>query len=63
MPAGDRLGTADVLVTNQRLAVSAEGQTGSFWYADTGPVQMAAGPGGVPAVQFQPAGQPPFRLE
>jgi hypothetical protein len=61
VPRWHRLGTADVVVTSQRLAVT--GQTGSLWYAETGPLQMAAGTGGVPAVQLQPAGQPVLRLE
>jgi len=63
VPRWHRLGTADVVVTNQRLAVTGNGQTGSFWYAETGPLGMVTGPRGVPAVQFQPAGQPVLRLE
>jgi hypothetical protein len=63
IPRWHPLGTADVAITNQRLMVSANGQSGSFWYAETGPLQMAVGAGRVPAVQFQPTGQPPFRLE
>ena len=35
----------------------------SLWYAEAGPLQMAAGTGGVPAVQFQPASMPMLRLE
>jgi hypothetical protein len=63
VPRWHELGTADVVVTNQRLVATGNGQTGSFWYAEAGPLQMAAGQGGVPAVQFQPAGQPVLRLE
>jgi hypothetical protein len=63
IPRWHRLGTAEVVVTSQRLAVTANGQVGSFWYAETGPLQLAAGTAGIPAVQFQPAGQPVLRLE
>jgi len=63
IPRWHRLGTADIMVTNQRLVASANAQVGSFWYAQSGPVQMAAGTGGVPALQFQPGGQPLLRLE
>ncbi len=63
VPRWHRLGTADIVVTNQRLVATGNGQTGSFWYAEAGPLQLAAGAGGVPAVQFQPAGQPLLRLE
>jgi len=57
------LGSADVVVTSQRLVATGNGQTGSFWYAETGPLQLAAGQGGAPAVQFQPSDQPLLRLE
>jgi hypothetical protein len=65
VPRWHRLGTADVTVTNQRLVASANAQTGagSFWYAELGPVQIAPGPAGIPAVQFQPSGQPMLQLE
>jgi hypothetical protein len=63
VPRWHRLGTADIVVTNQRLVVTGNGQTGSLWYAETGPLQMAAGTRGVPAVQFQPTGHPVLRLE
>jgi hypothetical protein len=63
VPRWHRLGTADVVLTNQRLLATANGQTGSFWHAENGPLQLAAGGGGVPAVQFQPAGHPVLRLE
>jgi hypothetical protein len=63
IPRWHQLGTAEILVTNQRLTATASGQSGSFWYADTGPMQMAGGLHGAPAVQFQTAGQPPFQLE
>jgi hypothetical protein len=63
IPKWHSLGPADVVVTNQRLIPSANGQTGAFWYAGMSPLAMTAGAGGVPAVQFQPTGQPPLRLE
>jgi hypothetical protein len=62
-PRWHPLGGADVVVTSQRLIVSAaSGQGGSFWYAQMSPLQIAAGAGG-PSVQFQPEGQPLLRLE
>jgi len=63
IPRWHRLGTAEIVVTSQRLVASGNGQTGSFWYAEAGPLQLSAGAGGVPAVQFQPSGQPVLRLE
>jgi hypothetical protein len=63
VPRWHALGPADVVVTSQRLVVTGKGQTGSIWYAETGPLQLAAGAGGVPAVQLQPAGHPILRLE
>lgn len=63
IPRWHGLGAADVTVTSQRLALSGNGQTESFWYAETGPLQLAAGPGGAPSVQFQPAGAPMLRIE
>lgn len=63
VPRWHRLGVADVEVTSQRLAATGNGQTASFWFAEIGPLQMAAGNGGIPAVQFQPTGQPVLQLE
>jgi hypothetical protein len=63
IPRWHPLGSADVVVTSQRLAVTGNGQAGSLWYAETGPLQMATGPNGVPAVQLQPTGHPVLRLE
>ncbi|HEU0194567.1 MAG TPA: hypothetical protein VFQ71_10235 [Gaiellales bacterium] len=63
IPSWHPLGTADIVVTNQRLVASGNGQTASVSYAETGPLQMAVGAGGVPAVQFQAQGHPPLRLE
>jgi hypothetical protein len=62
IPRWHALGTADIVVTNQRLVATANGQVGSFPYAEVGELQLAAGPNGA-AVQVQPAGQPPLRLE
>jgi hypothetical protein len=63
VPRWHGLGAADLVVTNQRLVLTGAGQPESFWYAEAGPLQMAVGAGGVPAVQFQPAGAPVLRLE
>jgi hypothetical protein len=57
-PRWHRLGTAEVLVTNQRMAVTGNGRRGSFWYAELSPLQLVVGRDGVPAVQFQPDDQP-----
>lgn len=62
IPKWHSLGSADVVVTNQRLVASGQGQEAAFWYAQMSPLSMSAGATG-PAVQFQPQGQPPFRLE
>jgi hypothetical protein len=58
-PRWHRLGSADAVVTNQRLVLAGQGQAESFWYAQTGPLQLVAGP----AVQLQPAGAPVLQLE
>jgi hypothetical protein len=63
VPRWHALGMADVVVTSQRLAVSVGGQTESLWYAELGPAQLAAGTGGMAAVQVQPAGHPVLRIE
>ena len=63
VPRWHRLGMADITVTSQRLIASANAQTGSFWYVEMSPMQMAPGSAGVPAVQFQQARQPMLRLE
>ena len=62
-PRWHRLGTAEVLVTNQRMAVTGNGRTGSFWYAELSPLQLIVGQGGSPAVQFQPDNQPVLLFE
>jgi hypothetical protein len=63
VPRWRPLGTVEIVVTNQRLVATGNGLTGSFWYAEMGPLQMAAGAGGVPAVQLQPTGRPYLRLD
>ena len=64
VPKWHRLGAADVTVTSQRLMGSApSAQAGSFWYAEMSPMQLLPGAGGIPAVEFQQARQPPLRLE
>jgi hypothetical protein len=63
VPRWHPLGTADIVVTTQRLVASGNGQSESLWYAGAGPLQMVVGSGGTPAVQFQASGHPPLRLE
>ena len=63
VPRWHPLGGADVVATNQRLVVMSSAKLESFPYAETGPLQLLVGPGGVPAVQFQPSGMPLLRLE
>jgi hypothetical protein len=54
--------TADVTVTNRRLIASGGGKTGALGYGETGPLQLAPGLDGGPAVEFQPAGGPALQL-
>lgn len=63
VPRWHNLGSAELVVTSQRLVVTGNGRTGSFWYAEAGPLQLVVGPGGAPAVQFQPQGAPVLRLD
>ena len=63
IPRWHALGSTDVVVTSQRLVAATSGQGGSLSYAELGPLQLATGTRGVPAVQFQAAGQPMLRLE
>jgi hypothetical protein len=61
VPRWHALGAADVIVTSQRLVVTSAGNVESFWYAEAGAPQWAAG--GAPAVQLQPPGMPLLRLQ
>jgi hypothetical protein len=63
VPRWHRLGSVEVVLTNQRLVAQSSGQSGSFWHAQSSPLQLVVGTGGVPAVQFQPQGSPVLRLE
>src|SRR4051794_475058 len=64
VPHWHNLGAADVVVSNQRLVITANGQSQSVWYAEAGgPLQATTGAQGIPAVQFQPDGAPLLRLE
>jgi hypothetical protein len=63
IPRWHALGSADVVVTSQRLVAAGGGHGGSLSYAELGPLQLTTGTGGVAAVGLQPAGQPPLRLE
>lgn len=62
-PRWHALGPADLIMTSQRLLVTLNGEAQSLWYAEMGPLQPATGPGGVPAVQLQPARMPLLRIE
>jgi hypothetical protein len=63
VPRWHRLGKVDLVVTSQRLVLTRQGQAQSFWYAETGPLRMASGRGGIPAVQLQPSGAPVLQLD
>ena len=43
VPSWHRLGTAEVVVTNQRLIATGSGRTESLWYAEIGPLQLVPG--------------------
>ena len=60
-PRWHDLGTADVVVTSQRMAATVGGKVESFWYAESGAPEWA--PGRAPAVQLQPGGMPLLRFE
>lgn len=62
-PRWHQLGPADLVITSQRLLITAQGRLESLWYAEAGPVSPAVGTGGIPAIQLQPAGMPILRLE
>ena len=63
VPSWHQLGSAEVVVTNQRLIATGSGRTESLWYAELGPLQLVPGRAGAPGVQFQPADRPLLRLE
>jgi hypothetical protein len=63
IPHWHGLGSGDLVMTNQRLAVTLNGNLQSLWHAESGALGSAVGAGGVPAVQLQPNGMPPLRLE
>ena len=49
MPRWHQLGTAEIVVTNQRLIATGSGQTESLWYAEIGPFSSC------PAEEARPA--------
>jgi hypothetical protein len=61
-PRWHGIATVDVTVTNRRLIASGGGKSGSLGYGETGPLQLAQGLDGGPAVQFEPAGGPALQL-
>ena len=63
IPSWHALGAADLVMTNQRLAITLNGQLESLWYAEAGPLSPASGNGGIPAVSLQPSSMPLLRLE
>jgi len=63
VPSWHQLGSAEIVVTSQRLIATGSGRTESLWYAEIGPLQLAPGRGGAPGVQFQPSDRPLLRLE
>ena len=63
IPKWHPLGSADLVMTNQRLAITLNGQLESLWHAETGPLSPTVGQGGIPAVHLQPSSMPVLRLE
>jgi hypothetical protein len=61
-PRWQALGRADVVLTNQRLVLTAGDQPASLWHAECGPLQPIVARDAVPAVQLQASGHPPMRL-
>ena len=43
VPSWHQLGTAEIVVTNQRLIATGSGRTESLWYAEIGPLQLVPG--------------------
>jgi len=63
IPRWHNLGTADLVMTNQRLVITNQGQSKSFMYSEAGPLAATTGVNGAPAVQLQPSGMPLLQLE
>jgi hypothetical protein len=63
VPRWHQLGGAEIVLTNQRIVLNGSGRGGSFFYVQTGPLQIGPGTTGGSVVQFQPAGQPPLRID
>ena len=63
VPSWHQLGSAEIVVTNQRLIATGGGRAESLWYAEIGPLQIVPGRGGAPGVQFQASDRPLLRLE
>ncbi len=61
VPRWHSLGTADLVLTNQRIALTLNGQVESLWFAEAGAPQWTPGTDG-PAVTVQTSGMPPLRL-
>ena len=61
VPRWHSLGSADVVVTSQRLVAASAGKIESFWYAEAGAPQWAAGAS--PAVAAAPPGMPLLRFQ
>jgi hypothetical protein len=61
-PRWHDLGTAEVVVSGQRLVLVARGKVESLWYAETPPLQWAPPSNGIAALQLQPHGMPLLRL-
>ncbi len=63
VPSWHQLGTAEVVVTSQRMVATGAGRSESLWLVEIGPVQLVPGRNGAPGVQFQPSDRPLLRLE
>jgi hypothetical protein len=62
-PHWHRVAAAQVVVTNRRVLVLANGRSGALPIPELGPVLLVTAVGGGPAVQLQPAGWPALQLE
>src|SRR3954454_812657 len=61
-PRWHDLGTAELVVSGQRLVLVARGKVESFWYAETPPPQWAPASGVTPALQLHMNEITPQRL-